>query len=137
MGVFASQTTATQPFPMDPDQSATVRQLTGRELEAAQEAHRTSIATGSARAWAATFRRMLTKGASDPDVVQAIADPLTGFDRFSLVRAGLVSWSYPDPPTPAAIDDLTDEAVDFLALAILRLTKPALFADAEEARKNA
>jgi hypothetical protein len=149
---FASQTSATIPLPFDPPHTVTVRRLTGRETDAAQAAHRDTLADASPRSWAATFRRALTKGATDPQVLQAIADPLTGYDRFSVVRAGLVGWSYPQsikPLTPSqvadgqttnAVDDLDDEAVDFIATEILRLTKPALFhateEDAEAAQKK-
>ena len=143
MSIFASQTSATVALPMDPPNTVTVRKLTGREVEAAQEAHRGSIASGSARSWAATFRRMLEKGASDPDVLKAVADPLLGYDRFVVVRDGLLSWAYPQPikslTTPDALEDLDDEAVDFIATEILRLTKPALFLTpeaSEQARKN-
>ena len=146
MSIFASQTQATVPIPFDRPNTVTIRRLTGREVEAAQEAHRSSIATASARSWAATFRRMLEHGASDPDVLKVVADPLTGYDRYSLVRSGLVAWSYPLPVKPAdgaltgAVDDLDDEAVDFIAREALRLTKPGLFhateEDAEKERKN-
>lgn len=139
MSIFASATQATIPIPFDPPHTVTARKLTGREVEVAQEAHAGSIASGRSRAWAQTFRRMLEKGASDPDVLKAIADPLTGYDRFSIVRAGLVAWSYQQPITPTDTDDLDDEAVDFIATEILRLTKPALFQttiEAEADRKN-
>lgn len=147
MSIFASHTTATVPIPFDMPHTVSIRRLTGRELEAAQEAHRSNLAGGSPRLWAATFRRVLEHGASDPEVLKAIADPLTGYDRFALVRSGLLAWSYPQSLTPtqtggpvAAIDDLDDEAVDFIATEVLRLTKPALFhasEEAETARKNA
>ena len=157
---FASQTQSDPILlPFDPPHTVIVRKLTGREIEAAQEAHRGTLASGSARSWAVTFRRMLEKGASDPDVLKAIADPLTGYDRFALVRSGLVAWSYPQSVTPIAakaeikgkpgapaieasdaIEDLDDEALDFIATEVLRLTKPHLFhatvEDAEVAQKN-
>lgn len=136
--IFASLTTATVPVPFDPGQTITVRKLTGREFDAAQDAHRASIASGRSRSWSVTFRRMLEKGASDPDVVKAIADPLTGFDRFEVVAAGLLAWTYPQPVTgatrKATLEDLDDEAVDFIATEILKLTKPALFQTQEEAK---
>lgn len=141
MSIFASQTQSDPiPIPLDPPHTITVRKLTGREVEAAQEAHRSSIASGSARSWAATFRRMLESGASDPEVLKAIADPLLGYDRYAVVKAGLMAWSYPQAPSaPDGVDDLDDEAVDFIATEILRLTKPALFLTpeaSEQARKN-
>lgn len=156
MSIFASQSTATVKIPCDPPHTVVVRKLTGRECEEAQESHRNSWTTGSSRSWSAMFRRMLEsgKGASDPEVQKALADPLTGFDRYAVVRAGLVGWSYPQPVKPVsvtdektnvtttvdAVADLDDESVDFIATEILRLTKPALFLSAEaleDARKNA
>lgn len=153
--MFASQTQATVPIPFDPPHTVTVRKLTGRELENAQEAHRSTLATGSPRSWAATFRRALEKGSADPEVIKAIADPLTGYDRYALVAHGLLAWTYPQViavpdqtsvtyPTAAAtrqrvIDDLDDEGLDFIAREVLRLTKPALFLTLDEAqaeRKN-
>ena len=134
MSIFASQSVSDPiAMPFDPPHTVTVRNLTGRDIEAAQEAHRTTLASGSARSWAVTFRRAIEKGASDPDVLNAIRDPLTGYDRYALVRSGLVSWSYDRPIGPEAIDDLDDEAVDFIATEILRRTKPALFHATEEA----
>jgi len=157
---FASLTVSDPiPLPFDEGQWMQVRKLTGRECDAAQEAHRGNLASGSPRSWAATFRRMLEQGASDPAVLKAIADPLTGYDRFALIRGGLVAWSYPQsvkrvlakpeikgtPGSPAveasdAIEDLDDEAVDFIATEILRRTKPGLFhatkEDAEAVQKN-
>jgi hypothetical protein len=150
---FASLTISDRiPFPFDEGQWIRVRKLTGRECERAQEAHREGLVDGSLRLWAATFRRALEKGASDPEVLQAIRDPLTGYDRYALVRAGLVEWSYPrlkptaavpavknpdGSTTPAVepydpIEDLDDEALDFIATEVLRLTKPALFHTTQE-----
>lgn len=151
---FASLTQSDPiPLPFDPPNWVIVRKLTGRELEAAAEAHRSGLAGGSARAWPVTFRRALVQGASDPDVLKALADPLTGYDRYALVRSGLVAWSYPQSVKPIAavkavmkdgtvvtpavdesdaVGDLDDDAVDFLAREVLRRTKPALFVTTEE-----
>lgn len=147
MSIFASQTASDPiPIPFDPPHTIIVRKLTGRESDAAQEAHRSGLAGGSPRSWATMFRRALEKGASDPEVLKVLADPLTGYDRFALVRAGLVSWSYPQSVKPVlvkgkqglpdqtidVIEDLDDEAVNFIATEVLRVTKPGLFLTAEE-----
>ena len=135
------------PLPFDEGQWVQVRTLTGREIEAAQESHRATLAQGPARLWAQTFRRALRQGTPDAELLRAIADPLTGYDRFALVRGGLVAWSYPQPiaknaapGTTDAVEDLVDEAVDFIATEVLRKTKPALFvtteADVERAQKE-
>lgn len=164
--IFASQTKSNPiPVPFGEAQESgaphtiVVRKLTGREYEAACDAHRGSVATGRANAWPALFRKALTAGANDPDVLKAVADPLSGHDRYALMRSGLVSWTYPEsiaviPATPgkpavpaqgdvpavAAVDptpavdnlsDLDDDTVDFIAREVLRLTKPGLFVPPE------
>jgi len=142
--MFASHTQATVAIPFDPPHTVTVRRLTGRELEAAAAAHRGELTSGSARAWPAILRRALEKGPSDPLVLQALAHPLMGYDRFSLVRSGLVAWSYALPIKPPltpgehvdAVEDLDDEGVEFIATEVLRLTKPALFLTPEAAAEE-
>lgn len=135
------------PLPFDEGQSIVVRKMTGREHEQAQTAHRGSFASGSARAWSATLRRALEHGATDPEVLKALRDPLTGYDLHATIRAGLVSWTYPGlinkvEPKPEeydAIRDLDDEALEFIAREVLKRTKPALFSvsdDPEAERKN-
>lgn len=150
---FASRTQKTIPSPLDPPHTITVRKLTGIEVEAAQESHRGSLAAGSTRSWAGVFRRALEKGASDAAVLKALDDPLTGYDRFSVARSGLLAWTYPESLKPVtvkgvgdapdqvvdAIAELDDETVDFIATEIMRLTKPGLFKtpeQMEEERKN-
>ena len=139
MSIFASETSTTIPIPFDVPQTVTIRKLTGREVEQAQAAHRDSFLGSSPRLWSATFRKALEKGATDPDVQKALADPLLGYDRYTVAKVGAIAWSYPRPVGPEAVDDLCDEALDFFATEILRLTKPALFLTDEEreaARKN-
>lgn len=137
MSIFASQTQSEPiPIPFDAPHWIVVRKLTGRECDEARAAHATGLAAGGSRLWATKFRRILEGSLADKaDVEQAIADPLTGYDRFALVRAGLVSWSYEHAikdGKPWRLDDLDDEAVDFIATEVLRLTKPALFYTARE-----
>jgi len=161
MSIFASQTQDTIPLPLDPGQTITIRKLTGREIEQAQVAHASGLAIGAAWSWAERFRRTLEHGADDARVQALLADPLNGFDRQTLIRCGLIAWSYPQsikpvpaqPEVPAkdgkpaiaaspaqdAIGDLDDEAMDFIARSILKLTKPWLFetvAEQEHAQKN-
>jgi hypothetical protein len=131
------------PVPADPPHTITIRTLTGREIDEAQEVHLKATIAGrwSAHGWAAHFQRQLTKGiATAADAAQAIADPLNGYDRHTLCGAGLVAWSYPDPVlSPEAIEDLDDDTLEFVARAILRRSKPGLFETADEAetaRKN-
>lgn len=159
---FASLTKSDPvPLPFDQPNCIVVRKLTAREVEKAQASHRADFVIGRTRSWSEQFRRAMKEGAPDPLVLKAIADPLTGYDRYVVARAGLVSWTYPQsltatPARPAVeaagdvkaqpaveaydpIEDLDDEAVDFIATEVMRQTKPWLFQTAEQQeneRKN-
>jgi len=128
MSIFASQTSQTVLMPFDPPHTITIRKLTGREVEKAQEADAINLAKGSARTWAARLKRMAATG--DPKAMDALHDPLIGYDRFAIIRFGLMAWTYEQKPADT-IDDLDDEAATFIALAILKLTKPGLFLTGE------
>ena len=134
---FASRTTDTIALPFDPPHTATLRKLTGRELDKAQEVHLRDIVAGrwSPHGWAAVFQRQLAKGiATNADAEHLLRDPLNGYDRHAIVTAGLTAWSYADPVlSPEAIEDLDDDALEWFAREILRRTKPGLFQTADEA----
>lgn len=138
MSIFASHTTIIIPVPFDDGQTVTIRKLTGREFERAQEAAALALAgQGRTRSFAVRLRRILEGSANEADAMGAMRDPLVGFDRFALIRGGLVSWSYPLPDNQTRdqqIDDLDDDAAEWLSREILRLTKPELCD--EGARKN-
>jgi hypothetical protein len=73
------------------------------------------------------------------DAAKAISDPLAGYDRLSLAQSGVKAWSYDKPVTPATVADVDDDALEFFATAVLKLTKPGLFQTPEEReadRKN-
>jgi hypothetical protein len=140
---FSSKTHDTIPLPFDPPHTAVVRTLTGREVDRAQAEHVRSFINGrSTRGWAAVFARKLAEGtASNADAQKVLDDPLNGYDRYAVVKAGLVSWSYEPPLTSetrdAAIEDLVDDAIEYLATEIMRRTKPSLFMSQEDAQKEA
>lgn len=143
MSMFASRSTETIPIPFDPGQTVTVRKLTGRELDQAQEAHLRSTIAGrwSAHGWAATFQRQVATGtATAADAERVLRDPLNGYDRHALVKAGVVAWSLAEPAlSPEAIDDLGDDELDFFAVEVLKRSKPSLFLTPESSeteRKN-
>lgn len=139
MSIFASHTRQTIPLPQDPSQTITIRKLTGREVERAQGEHLRGLISESrgARGWAEAFKRQLGKGVVP--LQQLVTDPLNGYDRQTIITSGLLGWSFTDPPfTPAAVADLDDDAAEFIARAILQLSKPALFVtDATEETHDA
>lgn len=60
--------------------------------------------------------------------------------RQAILRAGIVAWTFADVAvSPNAIDDLDEDAAEFIASEIILLTKPSLKRTVEEseaARKN-
>lgn len=122
-------------LPFDRPHTITVRKLTGRQVEIAQAEHMRGLIAGqSSRGWSAKFNRALANGASDDEAQSILTDPLNGFDRHTVAAFGLVSWSYePTTPTTKQVEDLDDEALEFIALEVMRLTKPHLFQTIEEA----
>lgn len=144
--MFASLTQKDVPIPGEKPETVTIRRLTGAEYDGAQYEHMTGIAAGRGRNWAAKFLQLAAAGkATEADAKRVLADPLAGFDRLALVKAGVVTWSCtlpdgkPREVTAKAIEDLEDEPLELLATEILKLTKPALFQtpeEAEAAQKN-
>src|SRR4051794_14606562 len=139
MSIFASQTTETIPIPFDAPHAVTIQKLTGRDVDAAQLDHMAGVVTGRGRNWAVRFLELARAGAaSDKDARKVLDDPLSGYDRLTLAKRGVKAWTYGDV-TPAAIEDLDDEALEWFARAVLRLTKPGLFQTVDEreaAQKN-
>lgn len=146
--IFASYYTATLPIPTDPDHTITIQKLSGRAIEQAQFTHlQNTVAGRPARGWAAMFQQALKNGtATDHDAQKALDDPLNGFDRLAIAKAGIRGWSYTEqnadgvtvkkPVTPQAIEDIDDETLEWAAREIMRLTRPALF-ETEETQGTA
>lgn len=162
MGIFASREQKTLPVPFDLPNEITIQKLSAKQLERASKTFIDGmIADVQSRGGSRVMKDMqeLWKKAEAPGpdgaaVVKEIesvkSDPLNGYDKHVLIRMGIVSWTYPESLKPAsvvektndgrdmtvvtypAIDDLSDEAVEFFATEILRLTKPSLFLTAEE-----
>jgi hypothetical protein len=157
VSIFASRTTKTIPLPFDVPHEVTIQRLAGRHLGKAQLENQVTSVENLRRMGGAAFQKEL-EGLGDTSkraelVKQHQADPLNAYDRYEVLAKGIKSWTYEELLTPVeviegdgvkrlrilAIDDLDDDAADFLAREILRLTKPALFlteAEAEAAQKN-
>jgi hypothetical protein len=135
MSIFASRAQKTLEIPFDPPHTVTIQRLAGRHLaQAAMENQLNSIDTFRKMGGAA-FQKELnaireTEQAGDKPV--AAPDPMAGYDQGVLIAHGVVAWSYEDPLTREALADLTDEASEFFAREVLRLSKPGLFLTAEE-----
>jgi hypothetical protein len=129
MSIFASRTQRVVEIPFDAPHTVTIQKLAGRQVEKAREANQFASADRLKGMGGAAFQRELGQ-LGDPVataalVAKAQADPLNTYDRATVLQKGIKAWTYEEAVTPETIDDLSDEAADFLARAILELTLPA------------
>lgn len=74
--------------------------------------------------------------AMSPDDVERekrAIDPLTGFDRQTLLQAGVIRWTAEEALTPDNLAVLEADVEDTLAREVLRLSRPELFLTPGEA----
>lgn len=161
---FASRVRVTLAIPFDPPNEVTIQKLSGRHLERARNVFMTGLFLDvQARGGAAVQKDMQTLFKKDDpaaakeaeeQVKKVQANPLNGFDPYVIAQAGIVSWTYPESLTPErvvtdtagstemrvqALDDLDEDALNWFATEIMRITKPSLFQTPEEEaaeRKN-
>lgn len=158
MGSQFARATKTIDIPFDLPNTATIRQLNGRQMGRASSAFFNQLITEVVQRGGAEIQKeiaaMFAKDpkAAETDVAAVQADPLNGYDKYQLCYDGIVSWSLPDSLDRVAveelnaagrkitvmrvkaIDEMTDEALTFYATEILRLSKPSLFMTPEEAK---
>src|SRR5262245_52603518 len=115
MSIFASQTSATIALPMDIPHTVTIRKLTARETETAQAVSALSITNGRVSTFSQRLRRILAEDATEADASAVLVDPLLGYDRYEVVSAGLMAWTYPQEITPEILKDIDDNAIEFIA----------------------
>lgn len=136
---FAKFITSAVDVPNDPPHTITIQKLSGRAVERAQAVAAEAVVNG--RGFAEKVAKMLAAakaGSGDAPALAFASDPLNGYDRHTVLINGVTGWSYKDPAfAPDLIIGLDDETCEVVARAILKLTKPELFSDAETERKNA
>jgi len=104
-----------------------VRRLSWRELETADNA-----------ASEASTERIKRMGGDIIKAVMSLRDKereeqATGYDKLTVLRLGLIGWSYDVKLSPESIDLLDEETAEFAYREILALSNPRT----EEASKNA
>lgn len=134
---FARLITKVVELKHDAPNTVTIQKLSGRAVERAQSVAAERIVNGRGFAEKITRALEAAKDGSDAKLMDLLGDPLKGYDRHTLLVNGITAWSYEQPCDGAAIAELDDETSELLAIEILQLTKPQLFADPETARKNA
>jgi hypothetical protein len=135
MSIFASYVTKIVPLPFDDGQTVTIQKLSGKALAACRQASiATSVEFVRSMGGAAFGRELAAvKAAADGAELAGAdgngSDPLRRYDRSLVLAKGVKAWTYSEPLTPEAIDDLDEQAADFLAREILALTLPPVPAE--------
>lgn len=143
MSIFTSFVTEVLEVPGEPGQTITIRRLAPKALERARDAARergnremrlTRESMGEAEFDA--FKAEIAKNIADGGTT--VSDPLNGYDRLSLVKDGVTGWTFDAPLDTASFEDIDEDRLEWLATAILKLSKPSLYAaSAEAAQKEA
>lgn len=122
--MFSSRTTKAIQTPTTPSYVVTIRQLSGRAKERAQQASLSRAAEMIERFGGAKVLSEIQKlGGEDAVRSSGEQDPASGFDRHQVLLDGIVSWTADESVTPETIDDIEDETADLLFREILRLSR--------------
>jgi len=126
MGIFASYVSRVVPLPFDEPHTVTIQKLSGKALADARQARiAASMAFVQSLGGAAFGRELAAATAGREDAAEVTAggdDPLRKYDRLTVLAKGVTAWTYDEPL--ARVDDLDEQAADFLFRAILDLTLP-------------
>lgn len=140
MSIFASRTQKTIPIPFDAPHEVTLQKLTGRQLERASQENQIEAQQFVSRMGGAEFRKQLESVGDSVAVAEQMAtikaDPMFGYHKPTLLKHGVKAWTYDVPITDQAIEDLDDDALEFFAREVMKLTKPSLFVSAKADIKN-
>ncbi len=125
---------------MPGDYTVTIRKLSPTHLDAASKASQ-AAAMSALRdlGGAAAIREISALNAETPAVaVESARDPLLTYDRLMILSAGVTAWTYERKLSREALEDVDEETATLWGRAILRLSRPAAFADwdAEFDQKN-
>jgi len=128
MGIFASYVSRVVPLPFDEPHTVTIQKLSGKALAAARQARiAASVEFVRAMGGAAFGRELAAATAGREDAAPVAAGGEDGFpqyDRPTVLAKGVKAWTYEEPPTTDRLDDLDEEAAEYLFRAILELTLP-------------
>lgn len=114
------------------DHSAVIRKLSHTQLKTAAKA-RQSEGVGFMREMGGELLKALRD--ADTDKIKKIQDAqeadVTNYDRDTLLKLGLVSWTY-EPKLPEGTDQLDEPTAKFLAEQIFQFSRP----ETKEEAKN-
>lgn len=108
--------------PGEPDTWMVFRRLNALQLEAAERARSRAVIREHVSLGADVLEAI--QAWSTPNnaeaLRQAVRNPLNTYDRSTVLRAGIVEWSYGDPVQPEQVDDLDKVTSDAAFALILR-----------------
>ena len=93
-----------------------LKTLSWRELEQARKA-RSNEVFANMRAMGSDILATLRDVKTD-DVQQAAADPVNEYDRATLLKSGIVGWSYESAFSPEKVDELDERTAAWAAAEI-------------------
>lgn len=131
--MLTSKVTKRFPIPHEENQWIEVRLLSWRQLEEARLAKQSQV-FANMRDMGADVLRELQGARAEATATDAPAelDPLAQYDQATLLRYGIVAWSYDEKVTTPNIEELDAETAAWAAKVILNPNERT-----EEDRKNA
>lgn len=111
--------TTRREIPHEPGEWMVFQLLSWRALQEARDTRQ--AAALKSISGVADVVRELQSARTSVEVQAAEVDPLTEFDRGTLLRKGIKAWSYPPEPTQQTIDELDEQTAVWAAREILSL----------------
>jgi hypothetical protein len=114
----------TVPIPHEPGKTITFRQLNWVQLEEAERVRSASVLRNLREMGPEIMREMQGVQREAVEAAPTVAqDPLATYDRATLLKYGIVGWSYPEPVSAATIADLDTQTADWAARQIVDMHK--------------
>ncbi len=119
--MLTSRITKEVPIPHEPGEWLRIRRLPGKKLEEARE-EKTRQALVRCRAMGGEAIKQLQETSREEATQTLAADPFAQHDTDTLLRAGIIAWSYEEKPTPQNIEDLDEQTRQWAAREIFALS---------------
>lgn len=113
------------PIPHEAGEWLKLRPLSWKQLDDARKARQREAVKSSVemtREMGPELMAQIRSARTDAPAETAPGDPLDAYDRATLLRLGIVGWSYEEPVSAEAIDDLDEETAEWAARELIRPT---------------
>jgi hypothetical protein len=121
--MLTSKVTRQSNIPHEEGEWFRFRMLSGRQLEEASD-RITAKYMATVRAIGTESLQALAKDATEATEPEVPRDPVASYDVETLLKYGVVAWSYQDKLSPQMLSDLDDVTRVWAAREILDLTLP-------------